>query len=249
MTDQVELTDKASDQLSKSSSYRLLDADSIIKTLIRLEERIEDRFQGRGIQKICQGLIQVSQSVKFKSHELNKPHWGLRLIVSLILLTGTMIFIYVGTFINFSKFSTEAGSFVQILEQGVNSLMLIGIGLLFLISTETRLKRRKALKDLHELRSIVHVIDMHQLTKDPSVFLADRTSTPNSPKEDLSHFEMVRYLDYCSEMLSLSAKLAALYSQNMEDSVVVNAVNDVEILALTLSRKIWQKIAILEQNH
>ena len=173
----------------------------------------------------------------------------LRFFVGLILLLGTLVFIYVGTLINFSKFSTEAGSFVQMIEQGVNSIMLIGLGLVFLISTETRLKRRQALKDLHELRSIVHVIDMHQLTKDPSVFLADRTSTPNSPKQDLNQFEMVRYLDYCSEMLSLTAKLAALYSQNMEDPIVVNAVNDVEILALTLSRKIWQKIAILEQNH
>ncbi|GAA6213180.1 hypothetical protein NBRC116602_29210 [Hyphomicrobiales bacterium 4NK60-0047b] len=239
----------STDRLSKAPSYRVLYADSIIKTLIRLEKRIDDRFRDRGIQEICLGLIDISRTVKTKSLALNKPHWMLRFFVGLILLLGTLVFIYVGTLINFSKFSTEAGSFVQMVEQGVNSIMLIGLGLVFLISTETRLKRRQALKDLHELRSIVHVIDMHQLTKDPSVFLADRTSTPNSPKQDLNQFEMVRYLDYCSEMLSLTAKLAALYSQNMEDPIVVNAVNDVEILALTLSRKIWQKIAILEQNH
>lgn len=237
------------DHLSTAPSYRVLHADSIIKTLVKLEKRIDDRFPKRGIHKICLGLIDISKNAKTKSLALNKPHWFLRFFVGLILFLGTLVFIYVGTLINFSKFSTEASAFVQMVEQGVNSTMLIGLGLIFLISTETRLKRRQALKDLHELRSIVHVIDMHQLTKDPSVFLADRTSTMNSPKQDLNRFEMVRYLDYCSEMLSLTAKIAALYSQNMEDPIVVNAVNDVEILALTLSRKIWQKIAILEQNH
>ena len=33
----------------------------------------------------------------------------------------------------------------------------------------------------------------------------------------MSEFELMRYLDYCSEMLSLTGKLAALYMQNMRD--------------------------------
>ena len=32
---------------------------------------------------------------------------------------------------------------------------------------------------------------------------------PSSPKRLLSPFELTRYLDYCSEMLSLAAKVAA----------------------------------------
>ena len=39
--------------------------------------------------------------------------------------------------------------------------------MLFLFSLEGRLKRRTALRMLHRLRSIAHVVDMHQLTKDP----------------------------------------------------------------------------------
>ncbi len=228
---------------------RKLDADSIIRTIEKLRARVEDRFSGRGIVDICISLVETSRHVKIESLQLNKPHWGLRLLVGMILLLGTLCFIYVGTFINFTNFSTEASSFVQLVEQCVNSVMLIGLGLVFLISMETRFKRRRALKDLHELRSIVHVIDMHQLTKDPSVFLTDHVTTTNSPKDNFTRFEMVRYLDYCSELLSLTAKLAALYAQNMDDAVVVNAVNDVEMLATNLSRKIWQKIAILEHGN
>ena len=62
----------------------------------------------------------------------------------------------------------------------------------------------------------------------------------------MTPFELGRYLDYCSEMLSLTGKVAALYAQDLDDPVVVEAVNDIEMLATNLSRKIWQKIAILQ---
>ena len=59
---------------------------------------------------------------------------------------------------------------------------------------------------------------------------------------------MSRYLDYCSEMLSLSSKLAALHVQYVNDHVVLDAVNDIETLAASLSNKIWQKIMILDST-
>jgi len=46
-------------------------------------------------------------------------------------------------------------------------------------------------------------------------------------------------------MLSLSAKVAALYAQGFGDPVVLSAVSEVENLSTGLSRKIWQKIMIL----
>ena len=67
----------------------------------------------------------------------------------------------------------------------------------------------------------------------------------SSPKESLTPAELTRYLDYCSEMLSLIGKLAALYVQRFDDPVALAAVNDVEQLTNGLSRKIWQKISII----
>jgi hypothetical protein len=58
--------------------------------------------------------------------------------------------------------------------------------------------------------------------------------------------ELGRYLDYCSELLSLIGKIAALYSQCLEDPVVLEAVDDVEDLTTELSQKIWQKITLLD---
>ena len=56
---------------------------------------------------------------------------------------------------------------------------------------------------------------------------------------------MSRYLDYCSEMLSLIGKVAALYAQHIDDSVALAAVDGIESLTTNLSRKIWQKITML----
>jgi hypothetical protein len=89
---------------------------------------------------------------------------------------------------------------------------------------------------------------MHQLTKDPAALSAGFMPTEHSPVRVLNAADLARYLDYCSEMLSLSGKLAALFAQSVNDEVVVDAVNDVESLGSNLSRKIWQKIMMIEQS-
>jgi hypothetical protein len=61
----------------------------------------------------------------------------------------------------------------------------------------------------------------------------------------MSRFELSRYLDYCSEMLSITGKIAALYIQDFDDDGALAAVNEVESLTTGLSRKIWQKLMIL----
>ena len=57
---------------------------------------------------------------------------------------------------------------------------------------------------------------------------------------------MSRYLDYCSELLALTGKLAALYAQAVPDEGVAQAVTDIELLGSSLSRKIWQKISLID---
>ena len=114
----------------------------------------------------------------------------------------------------------------------------------FLWSIETRVKRRRTMDSIHELRSIAHVVDMHQLTKDPAALL-DRYRTASSPQRTMTPFELARYLDYCSEMLALISKVAALYVQDFPDHVAATAVDEIENLTTGLSRKIWQKVTLL----
>ena len=61
---------------------------------------------------------------------------------------------------------------LQSVEAASNEMILLSLAVLFLISLgDERVKRRTALRMLHRLRSVAHVIDMHQLTKDPDQLL------------------------------------------------------------------------------
>ena len=122
----------------------------------------------------------------------------------------------------------------------------VAAAFLFATSADDRIKRRRALRELHVFRSIAHVIDMHQLTKDPGSLLGDDQAPGATPRRRMTPSELTRYLDYCSEMLSLTSKLAALYAQVLPDAVVIEAVNEIENLTANFSRKIWQKISIVE---
>jgi hypothetical protein len=136
---------------------------------------------------------------------------------------------------------------LPLIESGINDIVFVGIAVYFLLTIESRLKRRRALGVLHQLRSLAHVVDMHQLTKDPGRLLSSEPSTPSSPEREMSQPELGRYLDYCSELLSVTSKLAALLVQYFNDEVVLGAVNEIETLTTGLSGKIWQKIRLLER--
>jgi hypothetical protein len=109
------------------------------------------------------------------------------------------------------------------------------------------MKRRRALGALHQLRSVVHIVDMHQLTKDPERLMSPQPDTASSPERRMSAPELGRYLDYCSELVSLASKIAALLVQRFDDPVVLGAVNEIETLATGLSGKVGQKITLLER--
>jgi len=89
---------------------------------------------------------------------------------------------------------------------------------------------------------------MHQLTKDPDQIFSAMPDTASSPQRTMTPEQLGRYLDYCSEMLSITSKLAALLVQRFSDSLILDAVNDIETLATGLSGKIWQKIRLIDRS-
>jgi hypothetical protein len=133
---------------------------------------------------------------------------------------------------------------MQGVDASISSVVFIGAAILFLISSENRIKRRRALKAIHELRALAHIVDMHQLTKDPETAL--RGQPTGTHKRVMTPFELTRYLDYCGDAMALISKIAALHVQEFQDPVLLDAVDDVEDLTAGFSRKIWQKITILE---
>lgn len=89
---------------------------------------------------------------------------------------------------------------------------------------------------------------MHQLTKDPERLRPDFKPTSASMDIGLDAIQLGNYLDYCSEMLSLVGKTAALFAEKSTDTAVLHTVEGIEDLTTGMSRKIWQKIALLPRG-
>jgi hypothetical protein len=230
----------------------MLDPDRVVRTLEQLRARIDERFPAAGLALVCQDLIETARLTQGRAAALARPFLGLRTAVGVVVIAAIAMQIYAARLVDWTSIERKADavSLTQGLESAVN-LALLACGAIFVLARwETRLKRARTLRRLYELRSFAHVIDMHQLTKDPTVILkyGDQSSaTMSSPPRMMDEFQLARYLDYCSEMLALVAKLAALYAARSRDPQVIEAVNDVEQLTSDLGRKIWQKITILSQ--
>ncbi|MFN2510321.1 MAG: hypothetical protein ABR568_02625 [Pyrinomonadaceae bacterium] len=226
--------------------YRSLDSEKIIGTIERLCTRIDDRFPNSGLGRVCKELLTIARESQQRSDWIAKPQRSLRIVVGVLIafIVGVLALVVANSTLPSKGFDFVV--LLQVSEAGINVFILVGAAILFLITSEVRIKRSRALKAIHELRALAHVIDMHQLTKDPDRFPMREPAT--TPKQNLTPAQIVRYLDYCSEMLSLIGKLAALYVQKFDDPVALAAVNEVEELTTGLSRKIWQKIMIVNSD-
>lgn len=226
--------------------YRELDATLIIATADRLTRRIDERFPDSGLGRVSQELLAVARESEARAARLRRPNWPLRALAAGALVFLLAVIVAGGFAIRVRSDVGGWFDFVQGVEAAINDIVLVGLGVFFLFTIETRLKRRTALRALHQLRSIAHIVDMHQLTKDPDVVLTPEMATASSPERRMTRFQLARYLDYCSELLALTSKVAALYAQCLDDPVVLDAVSGVQGLTYGLSGKIWQKIMILD---
>jgi hypothetical protein len=225
--------------------YRQLDDDRIIETLARLRDRISARFPGSGLSRVSEELLTVAKESASHIAYLSKPNWPVRASVAFAIAAMIAVLAAAATQIRLVGSAQGWPELVQGIESAINDVVFIGIAIFFLVRIETRLKRRRALRVLHQLRSIAHVVDMHQLTKDPEQLTADAPETGAPPARTMSRGDLGRYLDYCTELLSLASKIAALFVERFDDPVTLAAVNEIETLTAGLSRKVWQKIAML----
>jgi hypothetical protein len=232
--------------LSRAMPFRTLDPARILMTAERLELRVRERFPERGLAQVAAEVVALSRSVAREVQELAPPIWGLRVLVALVVAAGAAVFVWIGSILPLNQVGRQTLTSIEGVEAAINTAILAVLGLFALVRLEARVKRGRVARGLHQLRSVIHVIDMHQLTKDPVTLDPDYRPTGHSPERGLDAVGMSRYLDYCSELLAITGKLAALYAQAVPDEGVASAVNDIELLGASLSRKIWQKITLID---
>ncbi|HSF19089.1 MAG TPA: hypothetical protein VLK65_26420 [Vicinamibacteria bacterium] len=228
--------------------YRTIRADEILKTAENLRNRIQARFPECGLRRVSDELLDVARETQKRCERIKRPNIPLRVSVVLLLAFGLSGIVgLVVTNVRMTDDFWNLSTFAEAADALLGDIVFLGAGIAFLVTLETRVKRTRALAAINELRAIAHIVDMHQLTKDPEMVLTQHPKTDVSPDRNMTPFELNRYLDYCSEMLALISKVGALYVQSFPDSQALAAVDEIENLTTALSRKIWQKIMILDR--
>lgn len=222
-----------------------LDAARINKTIEVLCLRISDRFPDAGLLEICKHLTEVGRQTQVTIDSIGSPIWSLRILAIFVIgLTAGLAIWLTAAFPHEQALTFE--EVIQIAEAGTNMLIFSAIAMFWLWTSELKMRRARVLRAMNRLREIAHVIDMHQLTKDPDAAFQRSAPTEHSPKRKMTPYQLDRYLDYCSEMLSLISKLGYLYVSKFDDQEASQSAAELEQLCSGMSRKIWQKIMVLQ---
>jgi hypothetical protein len=226
------------------SAFRSLDAAKIVETAAALAERIAARFPNANLRRVAADVEAASRESAERAAWCAAPHWVLRAVVLVLTVLALGVLLRLSLLLRPQALAQGMGvsELLQLIYNAVNDSVLVGVALVFVWGWEARIKRGRTLRALHELRSLAHIIDMHQLTKDPESLLRGGSAEP----EAMTRADLVRYLIYCSDLLALLGKIAALFAQELADRTVLSAVNEIEELTTALSQKIWQKITLVD---
>jgi len=225
-----------------------LAADHVGTTVAQLERRINARFGERGLTKAARDLghlVVLVQSEADESRERLRRTTLAARVASIVIVVATLVLLVFSLRSAVTDGLAKTADWVPLTESAVNDVVFAAIAVVFLWVLPERLERRASLRLLHRLRSLAHVIDMHQLSKDPEQASPNYVPTEQSIRHGLDAEQLHHYLSYCSEMLSLTAKTAALCAEHSTDGVVLETVSYIETLTTELSNKIWQKISLL----
>lgn len=227
--------------------YRRLQAPRLLSAIQGLVARIEARFPDADLARVAGELREIATEAAARAESIRRPITWLRFLTGSVLLAAAVLLVLGILSIRLQiRAEVELLELIQASEAALGSTVFLGAAGVFLLTLENRIKRRRALSALHELHAIAHIIDMHQLSKDPELLLF-QGGMEKPTKRPMTLPDLARYLDYCSDLLSYIAKVGALYVQGFPDGISLAAVDDLEDLTSGLSQKVWQKIMILEQ--
>lgn len=223
----------------------------VLTTVETLQARIAARFPTRNLVKVAEELVVlIRHSTGDSHHSRRQLMWARGISRALIALVGVLA---LGAFIwglatAIGDKTLTGAQWLPLLESTVNDLIFAAVAIFFLYTIPERMLRSRALKVLHRLRSLAHIIDMHQLTKEPESLRDAFSRESDGDGTDLTQEQVEYYLEYCTELLSIVGKAAVLCAEESQDDIVLNTVSTIETLTMGMSRKVWQKVFVLSDE-
>ncbi|HEU5000176.1 MAG TPA: hypothetical protein VFT68_14640 [Lapillicoccus sp.] len=228
--------------------YDRLDPEKVSDTLEQLRTRIVEQFPDRHLGLVATEVGEVIRRIERQASE-NAPLQRFVVVASRVAIVLLVALIVVAVASAIRTGTAQVGpsraiDWLTYVESGVNDVVFAGIAVFFLMTIPNRFRRRRNLETLHRLRSLAHIVDMHQMSKSPEKLLP-RWEGGTAAQGSLTRAALGRYYDYCSELLTIVSKAAALCAEQSTDPVVLDTVSEIEVLTTGMSRKIWQKISLL----
>jgi hypothetical protein len=226
--------------------FRYVDDGKLLETANLVQRRINEAFPGSSLSEIAKEVVTMTDEAVPVARSIRQPNWWLR--GGLILLPIVLV---LAVWLAFRGEQAAPGDHPPTMSERILKAMDATKGgavyicalFVFLFTLEVRWKRWTAFKAVHVLRGMAHLIDMHQLVRDPQKL----RSPDANDKSSWTAEGMDRYLRHSIELLALVSKIAHLYVQGLADSGAHAAVDGCESLITGLSQKIWQKRVILDR--
>jgi hypothetical protein len=210
---------------------RHLDPAKLIKTSATLAGWIDKDFNHSHLSAVAANVQRLTQEAVVTAQRIRRPIWPLRVGIwglCLAFLAGAV----------HQLVTHRLDEVLRFLDETKGAALYLGAFLLGFITLEVRLKRRRAIKAINELRAVAHIVDMHQLAKDQTI---------GEFREQTTAEKMNGYLHACIALLALLSKIGQLYVEHFPDTVATQSVNEFEMIATGLSNKIWMKILSLQR--
>ena len=148
-----------------------LEAPAVRQTVEELYGRIEARFPKRGLLGVCGDLILLVEEVQSSAgqgqRQIRWVRWASRVVMAFVVVVTVLALLLALHDAFFDERVRDSIDVLGLAETAISDLVYAAIAIFFLWSFPERLQRSRLLSLLHQLRSTAHVIDMHQLTKDP----------------------------------------------------------------------------------
>ena len=118
-------------------------SSELMKTCIRLHSRIHDRFPEAGLAKTCDKLMAIAKEADRTIAWIKRPNWVIRVAAWTIILFLVLPLIKSWVALKISFSGMNAADFFQMIDAGFNSIVLLGAADVFLMTFETRRKRKR----------------------------------------------------------------------------------------------------------
>jgi hypothetical protein len=222
----AKVRDALLDMYPSTSKERHLDAHKLIRTSAELERWITKEFHEAHLAVVAREVHAFAQEAVAKAEKIRQPIWPLRLGIWTVLVLALAGAVH-------GVVTHEMADTLRFLDTTKGAAVYLSVFGAIFIGLEIRWKRHRALKAVAEIRALAHIVDMHQLAKDPPI---------EQFRENGQQVKILEYLHACTALLALLSKVAQFYVENFPDPVATNAVNDFELITTGLSNKIWMKI-------